>query len=214
MFKWLRKIPFIEAFISFLGQIGLTQYVKAGFALMGAALWYVWGYLESNLPHWAIGLIALAAFGLMLFLFNQGVETYRKIKSDKVDTSYFADELIEISSGMSRAVNDYIRDRDRLSPKVVSPTSNREIWERNMHEGQMLTRHISEKFGPRIMAATILMGELEIKIPFHLSHMHESNIMGLASFLGAVGHLLKSGNIAAARGLTDDTGWALSNLSG
>jgi len=212
MLGWIKKIPFIEALISFLGQLGLIKYVTAGFAMMWGVLWSVWGYLESNLPYWAIGLIATAAFGLMLFLINQGIDTYQKIKSERIDTSKLALELIEISDGMARAVNDYIRDRDRLRTATPVPGSGRQHWERTVQEGSMLTSHISEKYGARLMAATILMSKLQITIPFHLSHMSEHTVMGLASFLGAVGHLLKSGNISDARGLTDETGWTLSHL--
>lgn len=208
MWKIFRRIPFIESLISFVGQLGLSGYIQAAGAVMIAVFWAGWGWLESHLPHWGVALLFLVILTVVVFFINQGIELFRKAKAEKIDIDKLADELIAISDQITRTVNDYIRDRERLSAAPEEENSGRIAWERRIREGEHLTRHVSEKYGSRIMAATLLLSKLDVKIPFHLSHMSEHTIMGLASYFGAVGHLLKSGNISAAQSLDDGTGRA------
>lgn len=213
-----KRIPYLEAVISFLQQLGLWQFVLYGLAVMSAGLWALWGWIESNLPYWAIGLLFLVALAISLFAIKHAIEIYRKISAERLDHEAIGDDLINLSDEMTRSISDYLRERtlrQRETGEVVppyNPEQARQRWEKDRKDEEIFRRHIGERYGRRIMAAVILLKKLDISLPFHLSHFDEQSIMGTASFFGAVGQLIKSGNISVAQKIDDNTSWMLAGL--
>ncbi|MEF2546760.1 hypothetical protein VQ045_06295 [Aurantimonas sp. E1-2-R+4] len=188
-------------------------YLLAAAGLVMAGLVGFWGWLESALPYWAISMLFLASLCLLLIAFNFGVDAVRKITANRIDHGAAADDLISLSDEMVRAINDYVRERAlRQSGTNTDDADPHAAWQRSVLEGNLLVMYIGEKFGRRIMAAVIVLKRLEIHLPFHLSHISQHNVMGTASFFGAVGQLIKSGNLSVAQKMDDQTDWDISNL--
>ena len=176
-----------------------------------------WGWLESHLPAWGMAVLFLVVLVLLIVGANYAVELYRKIIAERIDHVKVADDLIELSNEMSRTINDYLKDQARRNyppPSRESELDTYQQWRIGITEGDLLVRRVQEKFGARIITSVILLSSLGVPIPFHLSHMGNSTVMALASYLGGVGNLIKNGQLAVAQKMDDKIGWTLSELGG
>jgi len=215
--KILKKVPYWEALRAFLEQWGIWKWIVAGAAAVFGALTAAWAWLESHLPAWGMAVLFLVVLVLIIVGANYAVELFRKVRSERIDHNKVADSLIELSNEMSRVINDYLRDQARRNyppPSRESELDTRQQWQIGITEGNLLVRHVQEKFGARIMASVILLSKLGVPIPFHLSHIHSSTVMALASYLGAVGNLIKNDQLAVAQKVDDKIGWTLSGIGG
>lgn len=74
MFRLFKRLPFVEAIISFVSRLGLAGYISASSTVLAATFWGVWGFIESNLPKWGGGLLVGAVFALVGLIANQAIE--------------------------------------------------------------------------------------------------------------------------------------------
>lgn len=209
-----KKIPYFEAFRAFLEQWGMWGPLLSLLGVAMSIALAAWGWIESNLPVWGIILLFLGTACLVLILFNAGVEAYRKISAERLDHEKIGKDLQALSQEMARAFNDLIQDRERrgANSQDNTPEGTRESWEMRVREGQFIAKRIGERFGSRIVASVLLLKKMEIELPFHLSHLDEHTILSLASYFGAVGELVESGNISVAQNLDSKTAFRISGM--
>jgi hypothetical protein len=211
--KLFKRIEGFEILRSFFDQWGITKLIASGAGIMIATLYAVWSWLDSHLPLWGIGLVFLGTLALFLVIANYGVDLYRKGKAEKLDHKKIGEGLVRLGDDMLGAFNEYVQTRQmhRAGLQMTDKTPH-ERWEDNIREDGDVTRFIAQKFGPRVSATVMILHKLDIKIPSHLTHISGREIPNLASYLGAVGNLIKEGNISAARGIDDHTAWMISGL--
>lgn len=217
--KIINRIPFLESLRSFLDQWGIWGWLVTLWWLFLATGVSAWAWLTSNLPQWAVFLVFLATLTLLLFSFNFAIDFYRKVTAERLDHDAIGGDLTRLSEDMLRFINDHIRERTmhqvRNESKQDDAAGIRIVdWQRARQEGDLLVKNVVERFGHKIMASVMLLSRLDVNLPFHLSHMSEHNVMAIASYFGAVGQLIKSGNLSVAQKLDDHTKWNLSNIVG
>ncbi len=210
----LGKVPIFNTIWSFVDHL-VVIYLFAG-GVLGAAMLTLWAWLENHLPYWGIALLFLCAFVVVEAAISFGIDLYRKAKAARLDHQKVGNDLTSLSDDLSRWITDRVRERAQIPIPPVNIAENAVAahaeWERQRREGRILLQGIAERYGARIMQAVILMKKLDISVPFHLSSLGEHNIAGFASFIGAVGRLIRDDNISAAQSLGTDTQWELSNL--
>lgn len=205
MFKKIRsaisKIPAADALVTALQNFGLWKWLMLIFATFTTACWAAWVWLTSALPYWAISLLGLFVLAMVLIILHQGIALCRRVFAEHLDQAKVGTELVKLGEDINKSVFEYIQTRARFTSKLTpgDDQSPVERWYNQQEDSTDLARSISSAYGARILAATMTLHQLQIKIPFHLSRMDGGNINGLASYFGAVGNLLREGKISIAQ---------------
>lgn len=175
-----------------------------------AALYTAWSYFFADAPLYALPLIFLGAAIMVLAAIVISLHLWGVFTTEKLDEGTIGNELVELSRDMSRWI---VRAGERNpEPRSTSDTDAEEVWYARGEWDRVVSRDFADEFGPQLMAAHIILGKLGLELPFHLSHVSSSTMMGIASYLGAMGSLLKDGRIEVAREMDETHMFRLSNL--
>jgi hypothetical protein len=216
----------IEPLISFLDHIGLKKQIE-GF-LKNAWAWTVtamgtifssaymaWLWLYSLIPTWAVPLVGLITFGLIvgltLWLFKQAlgvieqfVVTRNRLTFDKSKYREFGQKLLDLHRDLSGNVIEMERE---LSTSLINRTDPLETWELKRAAERLALAKSNERFGPRIQDALLTLSRLGVPVDPVAFRYHD--ISRTAQYFGLIGELLKSDRLNDARTLTRDELWHL-----
>ena len=107
-----RQIPFVDALLSLVDQLGLKSAAQAAWAAIISATMLVVTWLYANLPWWTCTLIALATFAILAFTIERILRSVAYAKAalgpKEVDRIQLADECDRIAAGIMSLLSEHI----------------------------------------------------------------------------------------------------------
>lgn len=206
----LRVSQILDALGSLAEQVGYPKVILG----VGTMLITAWGYLSSTLPGWAIFLGACFIAALMLWAAKQIVVIRRSLAFKKLDLDILAKRLLDLSEKTFRFAQDMARDslyalKDADGTEQFKPQSRAE-WQRDIVARELVSLKFLEMSRGEIQALMLILKDLGIEIPHHISHLDsERNYRILAIFFAVIGRLLDLGCLDDARKITEDDWYSL-----
>lgn len=204
--RTLRKIPAIETTISFLQQLGFWNWITIAIGSLLAVMSAFWSYLESNLPYWGIGLVALVSGCLVVFLINQLHGMWLRQKSKSIDVPKSAAKIGACVAEMRQTLLQLQAIRPAAANEMNLPhdAARDAFWEKQEQRMREKQSFMNKHSGDVVMCLRLIQTITENASLVRDIVFHSYEPVQLVGYLDAASRLLEAGALEEVKKLTED----------